>query len=593
MTISLPLLLALAVLLGAWLTWEAVRRADRRRLAGRIVASWVAVGCLALLVSPPSITRTYSATEAILLTEGYSSDTLTSVLKTLSPKPKVFSYDVKADRATQITDFTQFKARNPAVQTVHFLGHGLEEETLTELGNVQVIPHLSRLPTGVLSAFWPHKITLGEEVKVQGKFTSADQPTKLYLQAAGANRDSIEFKKGAEQPFEFRFRPKASGRFVYHLQWKGADDSVYQEAIPVTVQEPRKLAVLILASSPSFEVKFLKNALAQRGHGVALRTQVSKGIFQTELVNLPALSLTRITAPLLQKVDVVLLDAAMLQGLTGVEKQLLQQAVRQRGVGLLTSFPGSDPKQIPFFSEAVFTPIPEKTAKNALVIWDGETASTATLPITSFAIKPLGGQQTLVWRPGKQQALAVRSRKGLGQVGVSVMPETFPLALEGKERLYQSYWASMLSSLAAPLEVPAVLVLPNLASVQEPVSVTLSAGNTSIDRITHTATGKPVSLVSSASALFTNRKTFQLWPQTPGWHSLALPDNNLPFYFYPSAAWKTYQLHQRQQALLKKAQVLLNPARNTDITRQEPLPLWPFALVLLTALGFLWVEEKL
>ncbi|GAA4310498.1 hypothetical protein GCM10023183_28480 [Nibribacter koreensis] len=540
------------------------------------------------------MTRTYSATEAILLTEGYRPDTLTSLLNRLSPKPKVFSYDVKADRATLVTDMAQFKAFNPAVQTMHVVGHGLEEETLAELGNLQVIPHLSPLPTGVLSASWPKKITLGEEVQVQGKFTSKDQATQLYLHAAGAKRDSVEIKKGAEQTFSLKFKPKTAGQFVYHLQWRDTEDSVHKEQLPVLVEAPRLLNVLLLSSSPSFEVKFLKNALAQKGHGVAVRSQVSKGIYQTETVNLPTVQVSRLTPTLLQKFDVVLLDAEALQSLSGQEKQTLQQAVSQQGLGILTTFTGSRPKSIPFFAEAVFARISEKEAINGPVKWIGQTTSAAVLPLTSFALQPKEGQPSLAWGNTPKQALVTTYRKGLGQVGVSLVQETFPLALEGKEKLYQGFWAKVLTALASPAEEPAVSIEPIFATVHQAVALTGSGGSqVPTPKIASYKDKTPAAALVGGSSLLSSHQTFTTWPQAQGWHSFgSIGGPSASLYIFPATAWQTRQLHQKQQAIRKAsgAERLHNTV--SDIFQEEAFPLWPFGLGLLLALGFLWLEEK-
>jgi hypothetical protein len=593
-TLSLPLLLVFAFLLGAWLTRLAVRRADRRRLALRLVASWVAVVCLVLLVSPPSITRTFSASEAILLTEGYHPDTLASLLNKMKPKPQVFGYHVQAKRAISVVDLAEFKARNPAVQTVHVLGYGLEEEALAELSTLQVLPHLSPLPIGVLSASWPQKITLAEQLVIQGKFTSAGQKTRLYLQAAGAKRDSIEIKEGAEQTFSLQFKPKTAGQFVYALQWRDAEDSLHMEQLPVVVEAPRLLNVLLLSSAPSFEVKFLKNALAKKGHGVAVRSQVSKGISQTETVNLPNMQINRLTPALLQKFNVVLVDAATTQSLSGQEKLAVQQAVRQEGLGVLTTFTSDRPKAIPFFAEAVFNRISGKEAINGPVKWAGQTSTAVILPLTAFALQPKLGQQSLAWGNSPKEALVITSRKGAGQVSVSLVPETFPLTLEGKEKLYQEFWATVLTSLAKPLEEPAIFVEPAFAAVHQPVTLT-NSGQSHLQKpiIASEQTKKSVSVITVGSTALPSQLSLMFWPQQQGWHTFKTTDQiSSSFFTYPSNSWQTNRLYQLQQANMKAAKVGVQAAGNKDIKQKEALPLWPFGLGLLLALGFLWIEEK-
>jgi hypothetical protein len=591
-TLPLPLLLIFAVLLGAWLTWLAVRRADRRRRIWRLVATWVSVVSLALLLSPPSCTRTYSASEAILLTEGYHPDSLRSLQARLQPKPQVFQLSGTATEGIPVPDLAAFQARYPAVQTLHVLGHGLEEEDLASLKAIRLVPHLAVLPTGVLAASWPQKITLGEELQVQGKFNAPTQATRLYLQAAGSPCDSLEIKPGREQSFAFRFTPKATGQFVYTLQWKGKVDSVQEDALPVTVQAPRTLAVLILAAAPAFEVKFLKNALAQKGHGVAVRSQVSKGVYQTEQINLSGLALRHLSGALLQKFDMVVLDGASLQGLSTGEKQALQQAVRQQGLGLLTCFSENRPKRIPFFAEAGLRQISEKQARNATVQWEGQNG--VVLPVSGSVWQPLEGQQALVWEKNPHQALAVHYRKGLGQVGVSLLAETFPWALEGKEKLYQAYWDNMLTTLAKPSQEKEITFEPVWPQLHQPLLVELAEENLKEPKLKSEASGKTVSLVASAASLLPLRQTYTTWPQEKGWHSLPLNGEGARFYVYPQTAWHTYRLQARQQATMAAAvKPQASPNANTAVTRQETLPLWPFGLSLLLTLGFLWLEEKL
>ncbi|WP_066837741.1 hypothetical protein [Rufibacter ruber] len=591
MTVPLPLVLSLALLLGAWLTWLAVRRADRRRLVARILASWVAVACLALLVSPPKITRTYSASEAILLTDGYSSDTLQALLNRLRPKPQVFSFETEAVQAEPITDFAAFKQQHPAVQTLHVLGHGLAEEELASLSSLRLVPHLSPLPAGVLSASWPKKITLGEPVQVQGIFTSPEKPVILYLQAAGGNRDSMEVKKGAGQAFQLGFTPKTSGRFVYQLQWQEGD-SLRREAIPVIVEEPRLLNVLMLSSAPSFEVKFLKNALAQQGHGVAVRQEVSQNIYQTETINLSKQSLNRLTPALLQNFDVVLLEEATLQGFSAQEKQALQQAVRQQGLGILTCFSQNSAKPIPFFAEAGFRLISEKQARNAPVRWRGNASAQAVLPLPGAVLQLSQGQKPLAWGQHLQQVLVAYGRKGLGQVGVSLLPQTFSLALEGKDALYRQYWSQVLNALAKPEEGVPAPAFPSLSPQRVGQAVLFS----SAIPVHSLQVGSPPSLgtvISTASSGSPRSFLHQFFPDQSGWFiSPPGQDSIRPLFIHSASAWARQNIQFRHRQLLAIAQKTDTPAPTLAIPIQEEILLWPLWLALVGMLGFLWLEEK-
>ncbi|ALI99173.1 hypothetical protein [Rufibacter tibetensis] len=597
MNLPLPLLLGVALLLGAWFSWLAVHRPDRKRFPWRLLASWVAVACLVLLLAPPKSTRSYNASEVILLTEGYNSDTLQALVKRLRPKPQVYAFGAEAKKAETITDLASFQQEHPAVKTLHVLGYGLPAEELSALSSLRVVPHLSELPAGVMAASWPQEITVGETITVQGRFHgSTVQNVKVLLQAAGLPRDSVEVKKGTDQSFSLKFNPKTAGQFVYSLRWKDENDSVHQEELPVTVKTPRKLNVLLLSSAPSFEGKFLKNTLAEQGHRVAVRNQVSKGIYATEWVNQPTLNLNRLTPALLQKFDVVFLDDVTLQSLGAGEKQALQQAVRQQGLGILTSISQRPPKPINFFTEGVFRTISEKQARSAALRWPKQASANAVLSLSNSILQPREGQQPLVWEQNPAQTQVLRYRKGMGQVGISLVPETFPLVMEGKEALYQQYWATVLTALAKPEEeVLAIAPHQNSAPFQllQPVSFLASSSSVG-EKTLATASGAAVDAYSYASPLLPSQQVFTLWPKTKGWYSLQEKTGaKANFYVHSETAWHTKRLHLRQQALQKAAVASASTSGASKFTREESLPLWIFGLGLVFSLGFLWLEEKI
>ncbi|WP_207433530.1 hypothetical protein [Sabulibacter ruber] len=595
MEIPLPFLLGVAVLLGSWLTWLAVRRPDRRRLAWRLLASWGVVACLVLLLVPPKINRTYNASEVLLLTDGYSPDTLQRLLKSLKPRPQVYGLNVDAEVAQPVADLTAFLKQHPEVKTIHVLGHGLPAEEMPASDSLRFVPHLSELPTGVLAASWPKEVTLGEEVQVQGTFHAPSaQETKVFLHSSGAARDSAAVKKGA-QAFRLKFTPKTGGKFVYTLRWTGANDSVYQEAVPVEVKAPRPLSVLVLSSAPSFEVKFLKNFLSQQGHHVAIRTQVSKGIFQTEVVNLASTKLDRLTTGLLQKFDAVLLDETALQNLSGAEKQALQQAVRQQGLGTLTTLSQPSSKAIPFFAETVFKPVSQKQPRNGTVRWQGLASSNAVLSLPTRVLQLKDGQQAMVWEQNQQQTLAVRYRRGMGQVGVSVLPETFPLVLEGKETLYQQYWATVLNAIAKPAEEPSLAVMPSIPQAHQLLQVSFSV-NSSAHKVTFQSlkAGTAAPVLVQPSSLLQEQQQGLLWPQETGWYSvLTSGGQESSAFVQPENSWQTQKLQQQQQAFLKLVKQTAASPDTQSMQVQTDFPLWGIGLFLLVSLSYLWLEEKL
>ncbi|MFC6996362.1 hypothetical protein [Rufibacter roseus] len=594
MNLPLPLLLTLALLLDAWLTWLTVRRDNRRWLLGRLLTCWGIVACLVFLVHPPKVDRTYSASEAVLLTQGFSPDTLKALLADQSPAPQVFSFEAEHPKAISIKDFSAFQQEQPSVKILHVLGYGLELEELQALKQMRMIPHLSALPAGVLSAGWPQEVALGEELRVQGRFHSADKPVQLYLNANGVNRDSVEFQQRGEHEFTLQFTPKAVGQYVYHLQWKEANDSIFQEEVPVSVLPPRRLNVLLLSSAPSFETRFLKNELARQGHGVAVRNQVSKGIYQTESINLPSRSLNRLSDQLLQKFDLVLLDASTLQSLSTNETKALQHAAREQGLGILTSFSDNNPKTISFFAEASFDRFSKKELRNRSLQWKNSTGGTAELTVPAFTIQPKEGHKVLVWENQQQnRVVAAQYRKGLGMVGISLATETFPLALAGKEHVYRQFWSDILSSLAKPAAKLRFLTAGSLAPVQvhEPAYFFSSKPVDSVSLVGQATTS---SLPAPYPSSLPKQLIQQHWPNPAGWNiAYSRADSIGTFYTSSPSNWPLLKIQQKKARFLASATNNASPLDEEAIVKQEAINLWPVYFLLLFFLAFLWLEEKL
>src|SRR5690606_4432616 len=181
---TIPIVLLLGVLLGAWCSWLAVKRPNRRWLAARLLALWGIIACLVLLAFPPQVTSRISPSEAILLTPGYHKDSLLALQKRQPTLQQVYSYGLAADGAAPITDLPSFRQKHPEVQVFHVLGNGLSADHLPFLSGLQLVPHVSPLPTGLLSASWPKEITVGEALQVQGTFIAGGKNQKLYLLAA-------------------------------------------------------------------------------------------------------------------------------------------------------------------------------------------------------------------------------------------------------------------------------------------------------------------------------------------------------------------------------------------------------------------------
>ncbi|MDO6390848.1 hypothetical protein Q4E40_11975 [Pontibacter sp. BT731] len=600
MTLYLPYLFAiLAVLLLGWLAW---RRPDRRRLVWRLVASAVAGISLVLLLFPPTYQRALNPGTAILLTEGYEPDSLRALLQKLEPSPLVYTYKTEAPKAAAIPDLYTFRQQQPEVQMVHVLGYGLSEQELHVLQNTTVVPHLSDLPTGIAAITWPERITLGEQVQVAGRYTqAADQTTTLYLQAAGQAQDSVTFKEAGQHTLQLRNSPKQEGRYTYALVAKSADKSDTLGQVPIQVYPATKPAVLLVSSFPLFEFKFLKNHLGQLQHKVALRSTVSKGMHQSEWLNMPQTDLSRITPKLLQQFDVVIIEPQALQELSSAERTVLQRAVTEDGLGVLTvAGEQLGNRSTAFFTSFQSKRLSQQDTRNARANWTNGAA--AAIPVSPYTLVSSQVVTGLI-EEQNNNLLAAGRKAGWGTVALSVAPQTFSWQLEGKQDTYASYWAHLLSSVARRevREKFWQLAKPQIPQVHQPLTLKLTDHTlTNPDetpkatvRSTADTTQTGIALQQGIHQPEVYEGTF--WPNRPGWHVVESAGIE-PFYFLvqDTAAWHHQGIQARREATLQfAAQPRKAEATDSTAYAQEQVPVIWFFLLFVISSGFVWLEEKL
>ena len=587
------------VLLLSWLAW---RRPDRRRLVWRLLASAVAGVSLVLLLFPPTYQRALDPGTAILLTQGYNADTLENLLARLEPKPLVYTYQTEAQEASAIPDLYTFRQEQPQLQTVHVLGHGLTEQELQAMQDLQLVPHLSAVPTGIASITWPEQVNLGEAVQVAGQYTLPSGKTiTLYLQEAGQARDSVALKEAGHHTFLLRYTPKQEGRYTYTLVARSAGSTDTLGQMPVQVNSAAKPAVLLVSSFPLFEFKFLKNHLGQLQHKVALRSTVSKGLYQSEWLNMPQVDLSRITPKVLQQFDVVLIEPQALQELSSTERATLQRAVTEDGLGVLT-IAGDQlgNRSTAFFTNFQSKRLTQQDTRTARATWIGGTA--AAIPVSPYTLVSSEAVAGLI-EEQNDNLLAAGRKSGWGTVAMSLVPQTFSWQLEGKQTTYADYWAHLLSSVAKR-EVQEKfwqLAKPQVPQIRQAITLKLT------DYTLATAPAIPAATVRSTADTARTGIALQqsihqpevyegtFWPHRAGWHVVESPGME-PYYFLvqDTAAWPHQGIKAKRAATLQFAtqQRHIATASTTAYAEEQVPVIWFFVLFVISS-GFLWLEEKL
>ncbi|TDN39801.1 hypothetical protein E4631_08990 [Hymenobacter sp. UV11] len=584
------LIAALCGLVALALAWAAVRRADRRRLALRLLASLAAPLALYFTAYPPQQQVAAARAEAIVLTPGYQPDTLRQLLRRLGRGTPVWAYSTPPPtRAKSLGSLLALAEQRPALRRLHLLGEGLPTAELPALGAVPVVRHVGPTYAGFTAANWTQQLTLGQRFEVEG-MVAGDSPAWVSLQAEGTGRDSVRLAAGGS--FHLSYQPKVAGLARYAVVLRRAG-SVATEPLPLEITTMPKPAVLLLAAVPGFEFKFLKNGLAAQGRAVALRTTVSRGLVQTEFVNQSPQPLDHLTPALLARYAVVVADAATLAALPPGESQTLRAAINQGRLGLvLLADPTPLPAAVPARADFVVQPLPVAGTVAQLLTWPNAPAPVrALLPAR---LRPGAALRPLITGPGGALVAAGR-RYGLGAVVVSVVPETFRWALQGQAAAYASFWSQLLTA-AAPPPTPSAtwLALERWPHPRQPLTLRLAGPRpTPLPTAQALAGGPAVALALAQDTRLLEWSTAEYWPSAAGWHQVRGPGRTVhSFYVYDSAAWRGPSLHAGEQALAARAaRASQGPPATTTVRQPWPAG-WFFGLFLLAA-GLLWLEEKL
>jgi hypothetical protein len=591
----------LSLLLLAYLLWNEARRQNRFGLLWRLLATLFAIvslACIALPIHYHRINTINELNEAVLLTDGFNNDSVAHFLQSKKKDYPVFTFNekmisAKQYHATLITNPSIFLSKH--FTALHVFGYGLEKETLENLQKQPLIFHSSNIITGIAAINWQRVIKTGNRLTVQGTIiNTSSSPKKMILSGFTTTFDSITVAANQQLPFQLTTVPKQLGRMVYTVSVINGKDTIEKEPVPVQVLPGDPLKVLILASSPDFENKFLKNWLAQKGYPVVVRTSISKNKYEKEFANIPPFNVDQVTASLLDRFDITIADAAELSSITKQELSALQLYVQQRGKGLIIKADSAASRSA--FYAASFPLIAGSVANGQqMTIGLLNDSSVKLKPLITDAplfIQPQNGTQPLVI--DKENRILVNSTLyGSGKILLSTLSNTFSWVLSGNQENYEALWSTLLNKAAAKkINTESWAASPSLPKVNNPVSLSLQTSNT----------GVPQAQIEGASVYLTNNTTLPFewtgtfWPTKQGWQAgVQLNGSIYYWYAFGNNDWKTVDasnkiLLTKQYAQTMQAATLSN--KQTQTAEEIPFPKIYFFLIFLICCGFLWFENK-
>lgn len=576
--ISFPLLSFIAVLMTLlFLSLEVKRKSSYLPL--RVLAVLIMMASVFLLALKPSYHSEGTSSGYVLLTDNYSKKQVDSLLN-LEPSLQC----LHLDKTTPYHNSRPLKPYELADinSSIRFiLGDGLplfQLEVLTNK-NIHYLPSAETM--GIQALQVPNQLTVNETNFIHGTIHSPI-PAHLRLVGPGGVEDSLTITE-EHSSFSLAFKPISTGKFLYTLEWRTQDQST-QEKLPLEVLPAKKLNTLFLQSAPGIEVRMLKSYLAEAGHGISARYQLSKEKYRYEHVNSTA-TLTALTTDLLKKYDLVILESTTLSTLSQREQRSLEQAVKE-GLGLLILLNSIPDKQDVLHR---FMSVRKR-------ITEEDTLSLALIDQKKYKLKigPVvaAEQPYVVSHLHKGSAIyAGHVSLGFGKVGFQLLEETYRLSLKGEKEAYAACWTSLLKGTSRKTETSSQIQLKNDFPLYPNDALHFSILYETTPRLT--AGGIAIPLQEDVN--IDNIWSGQIWADSIGWQHVenSSDSTSLSYYVSDPEEWKTLRIQKQKQELLNRIATTESVAPDQQQAERKEVSFWIFFLTFLLSAAFLWLAPKL
>ena len=567
----IPVCMGTVILYACFLWKEWLERQRGKMLLNSIVA-FVSLLALALIVLEPMREVEINDRQGLLLTDGYDEAKKDSLIE-LYPEITVLDYHPERSIRTELDLLT----------SVFVLGNGMKAFDFWQLKNLPTVFVPNEITTGISKLKYSKSLVLGDEMGVSGIYANPPQRTFLVLEdPAGNGLDSIRLETNSKVGFSLRTNPKVSGNYKYVLTEKDSTGVVKKtEPLPVQISEKNTLRVLILNDFPTFETKYLKNFLADNGHEVIVRSQLTKGKYKFEYFNSKRIPIYQITDEILNDFNLVIVDADTYYGFGTTVKKRIEKHITANGLGLFLQ-----PTNVLF----------RRNANSSYFHFSSDGVHETTLGNSKSILEkyPYVFDQEFAQQPialGASIPIAAYKQFGLGRVATMTVQNSYQLVLDGNENEYERFWTQLLDRTMnqgeAAVEWEAVTAFPR---INEPFDFTL---RTNLDDF------KVMKEDSSSVGMIQNSQISTLYsgttyPKTVGWNALIIASDsaaNFSFYVMDSTDWKSLEISKSISANQREFQKAIN--KNRTVLVDRPISMLWFYIPFLFGIGWLWLVPKL
>ncbi|HKK73446.1 MAG TPA: hypothetical protein VJ953_00120 [Saprospiraceae bacterium] len=564
----------IAILTWLLFGWKESPHYGRPKFIIHLGVALIAISSLALIALQPQIRVKKEKKVAVLLTEGYDQEKLDSLKKTLQ-KFEVYPYTMGE------TIFDPDEIPSAAL----ILGNGIRPFDFWQLEKVPTRFLGGKELKGVTQINYDADQIEGNRIQFNGTYTRPVKNHQLFLEGPGGNPlDSVLLTDRPSQLFELSTDLNVVGNFKFYLVERDSLGAVIsQDILPVSIAEKSPLKILMLNGFPTFETKYLKNYLAEAGHLVVVKNQLTTARYKYEYFNMTSKPIIDITQEQLAFFDLLIMDTKSLKGLSNRQLSTLKSTISELGMGLLIQADADYFSGRQLISSFTFDREPREEA--FLAAYPQQQLKKYPYQFRNgFSIQIIHRTDGKIW--------SAYERLGSGRVGSSVFQNTFELVLDGHTKTYHAFWSEIIEKLSKRT-TPAVQWDANHRFAYKDQPFEFELRTTFTQPIVESSEGYAIPLQRDVHVKSLWKG--QVYPRATGWKQQYLnQDSSEVFHYYvtDSAQWKSITrfntLNSNQIYFNETSKAVSTP----DTTLKRVNPLW-FFLVFMVCAGYLWLEPKL